>query len=216
MYCRNEQGIINISQGSSEWLELRRGKITGTRAHTVLVNGKGLNTLIDELVIEMLSVSSTEPYKSHSMQRGNDLEPLAREAFSIAELDYREVIEVGCVIHPKIKDFMISPDGLFSEYGLLEIKCFESKNYFEHLKAYKNDPFGFKFLDNKYNTQVQAGLSCTGNDFAKGVIYNPDFIGNEYIEFHIERDEKTIKLIEEITEEAIYKRDQILLDFMEF
>jgi len=211
--CRNESGIISdVAQGSEEWLSLRRGKVTGTRAHTVLCNGKGVQTLIDELVIELLS-ERQESFKSAAMMRGNELEPQARRAFEIAEFEERKVYEVGCVMHPTIKDFMISPDGLFEEYGILEIKCFEAKNYFEHLKAFKSNPSGFTFLDKKYITQVQAGLSCTQNDFARCVIYNPDFLGNEYIEFGIERDESVISQLEELTEEVIYKRDEILREF---
>lgn len=211
--CRNESGIIiDVAQGSEEWLNLRRGKVTGTRAHTVLCNGKGSQTLVDELVIELMS-EPKESYKSAAMIRGSELEVYARKAFEIAEFERREVVEVGCVMHPSIRDFMISPDGLFQDYGLLEIKCFEAKNYFEHLRDYKRDPSGFTFKDKKYITQVQAGLCCTQNDFARCVIYNPDFYGNEYIEFEIERDEKTISLLEELVQEVIYKRDEILKEF---
>lgn len=212
--CRNKEGIVDdLIQGSDEWLELRKGKITGTRAHTVLVNGKGLDTLIDTLVIELISESSGISFKSAAMQRGNDLEPLAREAFEVAEIDFREVFEVGSIIHPKISEFMISPDGLFEKYGSLEIKCFEAKNYYEHLKAFKADPVNFTFLEKQYITQVQSGLACTGNDFAKGVIFNPDFIGNEYIEFTIERDDKLISELEEKVEAALEKRDQLIKQF---
>lgn len=211
-FLKNIKGLVDVEQGSQEWLDRRKGKITGTRAHTALVNGKGLETLIDQLVIELISHSSEESYKSAAMIRGNELEPIAREAFEVAELDFREAKTVGCIMHPTLKNFMVSPDFLFEDYGVGEIKCFEAKNYYEHWKAFKSNPSKFTFLDKKYITQVQANLACTQNDHAVGIIFNPDFYNREYIEFVIERDEKTISLLEEIIEEVDFKVNNILMN----
>lgn len=199
--------IIDIPQGSSEWLELRRGKVTGTAAHTVLTFGKGKDTLIDRLVVESISKANFNGFKSDAMKRGNELEPIAASEFLIRN-GFPNVIEVGMIQHERIKDFMVSPDRLVEPYQGLEIKCFEAKNYYEHLKAYKEDPNNFKFLDNQYNTQVQACLACTGNDLWYGVIYNPDFEGNEYIQFEIKRDEAMIAELEEKVEFVLFERDK--------
>lgn len=204
----NRKGtIINVEQGSSEWLELRRGKITGTSASTVLTFGKGLDTLIDKLVIEMISKANTEVFKSEAMVRGSELESIARTEFEIRN-GFCEAVEVGMVQHDRIKDFLVSPDGLLAPYSGIEIKCFEAKNYYEHLKAFKENPKDFNFLEKKYRVQVQACLACTGNDHWNVVIYNPDFEGNEYIQFTIERDEDMVSELEEKIEQAIEMRDK--------
>lgn len=205
--------IIDIPQGSSEWLELRRGKVTGTACHTILEFGKGKDTFIEKLVIESISTTDLEWYKSRSMRRGNELEPDAATEFEIRN-GFPSVVEVGMVQHERIPDFLVSPDRLVSPYQGLEIKCFEAKNYYEHLKAYKADRKNFRFLDNQYNTQVQACLLCTGNDLWHGVIYNPDFEGNEYIQFTIERDEKLISELEEKIEIVLEERDKLIKEIM--
>ena len=205
--------IIDIPQGSSEWLELRRGKVTGTSAHTVLTFGKGKDTLIDRLVIESISNADFNSFKSDAMKRGNELEPEAALEFEIRN-GFPNVAEVGMVQHERIDGFLVSPDRLVEPFKGLEIKCFEAKNYYEHLKAYKADRKNFKFLDNQYNVQVQACLACTGNDMWYGVIYNPDCSGNEYIQFEIERDEAMIAELEEKVEIVLEERDKKIKEMM--
>lgn len=205
--------IIDVPQGSSEWLELRRGKVTGTACHTILEFGKGKDTFIEKLVIESISTTDLEWYKSRSMRRGNELEPEASLEFEIRN-GFPSVVEVGMVQHERIDGFLVSPDRLVEPYKGLEIKCFEAKNYYEHLKAYKADRKNFKFLDNQYNVQVQACLACTGNDIWYGVIYNPDFTGNEYIQFEIERNEAMIAELEEKVEIVLEERDKKIKEMM--
>ena len=206
--------IINVEQGSSEWLDLRRGKITGTSAHTVLVFGKGKDTLVDQLVIEMISKADFNQFKSDAMKRGNELEPLASDEFEIRN-GFPEVHQIGMIQHERISDFIVSPDRIVEPYLGLEIKCFGAKNYYEHLVSYKKDPLNFKFLENQYNTQVQACLACSGADGWYGVIYNPDFGENDYIQFEIERDEALISELEEKIEQALFERDEKLKIFKE-
>lgn len=205
--------IIDVPQGSSEWLELRRGKVTGTSAYTVLTFGKGKDALIDRLVIESISSADFNGFKSDAMKRGNELEPEAALEFEIRN-GFPNVVEVGMVQHERIDGFLVSPDRLVEPYQGLEIKCFEAKNYYEHLKAYKADRRNFRFLDNQYNVQVQACLTCTGNDIWYGVIYNPDFAGNEYIQFEIERDDAMIAELEEKVEIVLEERDKRIKEMM--
>lgn len=208
-FARNNAGLIlDVVQGTPEWHALRRGKITGTAVHSLIAGGQGMDTVVKNLLIDRVSSSAGSDYKSAAMERGNLLEDEARKIFEIYLFDERKVLEVGAIIHPKIKNFMISPDGLYSEYGLIEIKCLEAKNYIDHYIEYKKNPSGFKFLEPKYNTQVQAGLSCSKNDHAVGIIYNPDFSGNEYIEFYIEPDLAFIGMIEDKVSEAEFMANE--------
>lgn len=210
-FARNEAGLIlDVVQGSPEWLTLRRGKITGTMAHAIWVGGKSASDAVDLLVIEEVSTAEIGLVKTKAMKRGNALEDEARSMFEIAKADRRDVLQVGGINHKSISDFFISPDGLYKDYKNLEIKCLEAKNFYEHLKAFRDKPASFRFLDDSYNTQVQAGLSCSGNDATTCVIYNPDFPDHEYIEFDIERNDQFIRILEEKIEEALYNKSQLI------
>ncbi len=102
-------------QGTKEWLELRKTKITATDASIIM--GVSPWKTRWQLYQEKISVTEAKP-PTPSMQRGLDLEPVAREAF---------ILTTGIYVSPKviIKDWqMASVDGI-SDDGkyLVEIKC---------------------------------------------------------------------------------------------
>ena len=76
--------IKGIEQGSPEWMALRIGKIGGSRVSDVLTEGRGgAESLIkrkykNELIRERLTGKKLDTYKTPAMQRGIDLEPMAR------------------------------------------------------------------------------------------------------------------------------------------
>lgn len=110
-----DESPLELIQGTEEWLMLRKKKITATDASTIL----GVNPWKTRLQLykEKLSLENNT-FKNDAMQRGIDLEPIARELFTI---------KTGIQIQPKviIKDWaMASLDGINSLGNIIvEIKC---------------------------------------------------------------------------------------------
>ncbi len=119
---------LPYAQGTPEWLQARVGRITASRIKDVCAQGKAgapsttREAYMGELIAERLTgLSSGDSYMNADMQRGTDLEPLARAAYETAT---RQMVdEVGLVIHPRNEWFGASPDGVAGDHGLLEIKC---------------------------------------------------------------------------------------------
>lgn len=107
--------IPNMIQGSPEWLLLRKTKITATDA-PVIMGASHWKTKI-----QLYHEKTSEKYKptvNAAMQRGTDLEPIARDLFNIkTRWDMKPAIMV--------KDWMMaSLDGRDEDSGsIVEIKC---------------------------------------------------------------------------------------------
>lgn len=145
-----------FKQGTDEWKQYRCGKVTASRCVDVLPGVKGSylagrKNYMSEKICEILTGTWQESYYSAEMQRGIDLEEIAR-----AEYEMRTgllVETVGFVDHPKIKDFGDSPDGLIPEgKGLIEIKC---PNTATHLDYMLNGN-----IDRRYIIQMNVGMLC--------------------------------------------------------
>ena len=70
---------LPIEQGSPEWFEQRRGKVTASRIADIMARTKsGYSTsrqnYLMQLLCERLTGKVEESFKSSAMQRGNDLE----------------------------------------------------------------------------------------------------------------------------------------------
>lgn len=118
----------NIDQGTPEWHKLRWGKVGGTR-------GSGLFVKSDTLAIEIVA-EECEPYLddggfvSNDMQRGNELEPVARER--LEEYTGVKFLEAGW-ISSDIPRVGISPDGITKcETIQCEIKAPGKKKHTEY------------------------------------------------------------------------------------
>jgi putative phage-type endonuclease len=158
-----------IEQGTEEWFNCRKLKMTSSKAQAIGNNGKGLETYIYELVAEYYSSSEKEQYTNEHLERGNELEPIAR---SVYELETgRKVDEVGFIAVGEYSG--CSPDGLIEKDGGLEIKCVDDKKYFKMLI----DDTDIK----DYDWQIQMCLLITGRKWWDLVIYNPNFKKNMII-----------------------------------
>jgi len=119
-----------IKQGTDEWHNARLAKVTASRLSAVMAKTKSgysatRKNYMMELICQKLSGQREESYTNTAMQRGNDLEPIARGAYEADKGVF--VDEVGLILHPAEIDFAASPDGLVGNDGLveqgLEYKC---------------------------------------------------------------------------------------------
>lgn len=155
--------IINCQQGTPEWFEARKGLMTASNAQAIGNNGKGLETYVTTLMAEYYSDNGSENYTNGDMDRGNELEPIAR---SVYELQTNSVVtQVGFVRYSEVVG--ASPDGLVGKDGGLELKALNNLNHFKFLISGE--------IDSKYLWQVQMNLLVTGRKWWDLASYNPHF-----------------------------------------
>jgi putative phage-type endonuclease len=169
--------IYNIQQGTQEWFDIRKLKMTGSKAQAIGNNSKGLETYIYELVADYYSSQEKEQYTNEDLERGNELEEQARGVYELETGNKTE--QVGFI---ELDEFTgVSPDGLVGKDGGLEIKCLNDKRYFKELMSDKRTT--------DYDWQIQMCLYVTGRKWWDLVIYNPNFKQNIII-YRIESDEE--------------------------
>jgi putative phage-type endonuclease len=165
--------IRGIEQGSPEWMALRIGKIGGSRVADVLTEGRsGGESLTrrkykNELIRERLTGRKLDTYKTPAMQRGIDLEPMARAWY---EVKYNTFVDqVAIVLHPSINGGQCSPDGIVeATNSLIEIKIPNPENHLDNILT------GGKQLEQYYD-QVQWQLACMPEkEFCDLVSYDPE------------------------------------------
>ena len=196
--------ILTDEQGSPEWLASRLGRPSASNFGR-LVTGSGkpsssAESYINEMIAERLTGRSKPFYTNEHMERGNALEPEAREAYEFIT-DF-EVVETGFILHDS-EEFGCSPDGLVAEQGGLEIKCPSDSVHVSYLRAGK--------VPSKYYQQVQGCLWITGREWWDFMSYHPEMPhllvrshrNEKYIEAMAEQVEKAVKTIVEETERLV-------------
>lgn len=174
-----------IAQGTPEWFEERRGKVTGSKVHCLIASGTGAGrkAYLAQLVLERLTGQVAEGFKSAAMERGTEMEPEAVRAYQF----YHDatVEEVGFVAHPAIEMAGASPDRLVGERGVLEVKCPLAPAHLDTLNGGS--------IKAEYRSQVQWEMACTGREWCDFVSFNPDF--PEAMRLHVTRIERDDALI---------------------
>jgi exodeoxyribonuclease (lambda-induced) len=123
--------ILNHTQGSAEWLEARKGRITGSRfkdARDRLKSGAPSKACIAyamDVARERCGGKAPEKFQNAAMRFGTEQEPLARQAYEEATGNLVE--EVGFIVDEE-GHFGLSPDGLIGNDGVLEIKTMVSSD----------------------------------------------------------------------------------------
>jgi putative phage-type endonuclease len=157
-----------IEQGTPEWLAERLGKATASRISDIMAQTKSgpsasRQNYAAELIAERLTGNGGDFYINAAMQRGTDLEPDARVAYSFES--GHTVEQVGFIPHPTIAMSGASPDGLVGDVGLVEIKCPGTAKHIATLTGGS--------IDGKYVNQMQWQMACTGRSWCDFVSYDP-------------------------------------------
>ena len=159
---------FDLIQGSDAWLEARVGSLGASRiaeavARTKAGWGASRANLMAEMVAERLTGAPADRFTSAAMQWGTEKEPEARAAYEF--LTDVDVALVGIVRHPSIEGTHASPDGLVGEDGLVEIKAPNTATHIETLLGQK--------VPEKYVTQMQWQMACTGRRWCDFASYDP-------------------------------------------
>lgn len=208
----------DILQRSDEWHSLRNGKFTASTFGDLMGTGRSKvkgkreeftaagRTLIIEKVTEIMTGKS-KTIKGEALDWGTYYEGEAIEAY--IKKSSNKVEEVGFIPMPGHEEYAGgSPDGVIykKDYnkkfiykengdlvidGIIEIKCpFNSAN---HVSTILRDDLP-AMVANKYYTQMQFNMLCTGAEWCDFVSYDPRILKEEN-RIHIiryERDEDFI------------------------
>lgn len=173
MRIHNIAQHLESGEANPDWLALRAGKFSGSDFNqymAIVEKGKLSDTAETALHKKVLSGigEAFDSYKSESMERGNELEPLARQAYMCET--FADVQEVGFVDWERLRAGC-SPDGVI--YGadgqiekIIEIKCPEIVNYLRYAESASKIPA-------LYKTQMQYNMLITGAKSCDFVAYYP-------------------------------------------
>lgn len=160
----------DITQGSIAWKELRAGRIGGTSAAALLTNGKSANglgtgaaSMVYRKAAEYITGPEEDGYINAAMQRGTDMEPIARRRY---ENEYfTSVLEVGYISEGEYLG--VSPDGVIGDDGGLEIKCPGAEEFLRY--------FDTREIKKEYYVQVQWNLYISRRAWWDFAYYHPEF-----------------------------------------
>ena len=184
--------VYNFEQGTPEWLNSRLGKPTGSGFDKLITSTGKPSTqaegYINQLIAELLTGETTYVKKTEWMERGNELEPRARDYYELATGN--TVVETGLCLHDKL-EAGVSPDGIVGDHGLIEIKCPSPSVHVAYLRA--------GVLPTKYKQQVQGQMWITERDWCDFLSYHPSMPA---LLVRVERDDDYIELLQAEVEKA--------------
>lgn len=184
---------LDFEQGSAEWLEARRGVITGSKfreARERLKSGApSAKALLyaQDVARERCGGTAGQRFANAAMRYGTEQEPFARAAYER---------KTGALVEPvgffKTDDglFGLSPDGLLDDDGVLEIKTMVSSDTF-FTAVVAGDI-------SEYIDQCNGYLWLLGRQWVDLVLWAPDMehMGMALTIRRITRDEAAIEKLE--------------------
>jgi len=158
--------IIDVKQGTPEWLAARTGKPTASGFDKIVTMAgapsKQRQKYLYALAAERITGTKEETFQSAAMQRGVDMEEEARGMYEF--ISENSVKQVGFCMDDEAL-YGASPDGFIGKDGLIEIKCPSSAVHVGYLIDGK--------LPSDYFQQVQGQLLVTGRKFVDFFSYYP-------------------------------------------
>lgn len=164
--------IINLEQGSPEWLQWRQTRITATDAGIIL----DVNPWESILDLWESKLGLKPPKETTAaMQRGHELEPVARKLFneSMVGENYQPL-----VIEGDGDDYWMgaSLDGINQDRTCIcEIKCPKLETHVNSINYDEDLDLSFA-IPVYYYSQMQHQMYTANVEWCYYVSYNPDYI----------------------------------------
>ncbi|WP_338615777.1 lambda exonuclease family protein [Achromobacter sp. E1] len=186
--------IHTAPQGSQEWLDARRGVITGSRfkdCRDKLKSGgpsKDCRKYAMDVARERVGGRPPEVYVNGAMRTGTEQEPFARAAY---EAKTGNFVEEAGFITTDDGLFGVSVDGLVDDDGVIEIKTMVS-----------SDTLFTAVVDgdiSAYIDQCNGAMWLLGRKWVDLILWAPDLepIGRQLTTIRIERDDDAIEELED-------------------
>lgn len=184
---------FDFEQGTPEWLDARKGVITGSRfrdARDRLKNGNPSSKAVlyaKDVARERCGGTAEKVFQNAAMKIGSEQEAFARSAY---ESRTGTLVEPVGFFRTDDDMFGLSPDGLIDDDGVLEIKTMVS-----------SDTLFTAVADgdiSAYMDQCNGYLWLLGRKWVDLVLWAPDMesLGLQMVIKRIERDEAAIEKLE--------------------
>lgn len=189
----------DIEQNSEEWGALRLGKFTASTFSDLFADRKtaSYQKAIIKVAYERVTGESEETYSNKWMQRGNEKETFAAEAYEM--LTFNQLENAGFY---ELNEFVgASPDRkITGQNGGCEFKCPSFQIYHEYLETQK--------IPKGYFWQIHGQMLCTGWDFIDYMPFsNPKL---KQILIRVERDQSVLDQLAERLNECTNEVIQLI------
>jgi len=161
--------ILDIPQGTPEWLSARSGHVTASRINDLMARIKtgeaaARRDYKAQIVAEILTgTPQGDTFTNDAMRWGTETEPFARAAYETRAGVL--VDEVGFVLHPTIERGGASPDGLVGEDGLVELKCPKTATHLTYLLD--------GVVPSQYQNQMLWQMACCERSWCDFASFDP-------------------------------------------
>lgn len=171
----------DVRQGSDDWHELRKGRITASHAAACM----GASPFISPQRAYRCINKGEEVLSTWIMEHGREFEGVAVAAYEVATGNLCR--PCGFWVHPTYAWLGASPDRQVGSDGLVEVKC--GKNLYDEPRLY-------------WLVQATVQLACSGRHWCDLV----HFVGGEILVWRVGR-----TLIDTIVPMLVQYRDKYLL-----
>ena len=184
--------VYTDPQGSEEWLESRRGVITGSRFKDCRdKTTKGELTAKARLYAmdvarERAGGRAGDTFQNAAMRFGTEQEPYARSAY---EVRTGNLVDEAGFITTDDRKFGVSVDGLVDDDGIVEIKTMVSSDTL-FTAVVERDL-------SAYIDQINGGLWLLGRKWCDLVLWAPDLPTRRLTVIRINRDDDAIQKLED-------------------
>ena len=228
--------VDNIEQRSLAWFRSRLGCFTGSKIGDLMKSGKkkeqifgdtamtyiykvAADRMLNPIFVEDDTIFSDyveqQQVYSKAIVWGQEQEDNAKDLLMRKNPEW-ELADVSSCKHDTIPHFAASPDAIVYDRKKLmiaEIKCPNPNTYVKYLTEIK-DNASLQKTEPNYYYQMMAEMACTGAESGIFVAYCPWLINPIHI-VPIERDNETIKEIEERVAKANEIADSIIKEIQE-
>ena len=179
-------------QGSDDWLEARRGVITGSRFKDARDRtAKGALTAkatlyAQDVARERAGGQAEGAFVNAAMRMGTEQEPVARQAY---EARSGNLVEEAGFITTDDGKFGVSVDGLVDEDGIIEIKTMVSSGTLFRAVVEGDH--------SDYIDQINGALWLLGRKWCDLVLWAPDLPQGRLTIVRITRDDNAIQALED-------------------
>lgn len=179
-----------VTHNTEEWYNLRLGKFTASSFKDLFMSKttKGYEKAIYKPVFERLTGELPESFSNEYMERGHELEPLAKDLY---EMETFNIVQPGGFW--ALNDWIgASPDGLIGDDGIIEIKSPAFNTMISYLLKNQVPPI--------YKWQIYGQLWVTGRNWCDFMSFHPKL---KPLIIRVERDESIITELQEKVFESI-------------
>jgi hypothetical protein len=180
--------ILDVAQGSDEWLRARIGLATASCFADIIAQSRtkgqeatSRRNLRIRLACERFTSAVEPTFKSAAMRQGTEREPEALLGYEV-RTGYL-LNRVGFCRHDTLQAGA-SPDGLVGDDGCVEAKCPEPAAHFASLES-SREP-------SQYTAQIQGVMWVCGRSWCDFISFCPSFGRHSLIVRRIARDQPYI------------------------